>query len=106
VHKIAKSNLLKAHRKQAKYFNSRAKERSLAPGDKVLLLLPSSLNKLQIMWRGIYVVTSKISATNYNFKVENKEKMYHINLLKCYIKRPLPNTSLIAMTIELETEPD
>ena len=104
--KIAQSNLLKARRKQAKHFNRRAKERSLVPGDKVLLLLPASYNKLQIMWKGPYVVTAQISPTNYSIKVGNKEKRYHINLLKRYPERPLTDTPLLALAIAEETGPD
>nr|KAI8738399.1 hypothetical protein BgiMline_025302 [Biomphalaria glabrata] len=86
VRSMARENLLKARKRQGRYYNQRAKERSLNVGDKVLLLLPKSTNKLQICWQGPFEVTKKVSPTNYVIKMGHKEKLYHINLLKRYLE--------------------
>jgi len=101
VRNLAITNLKKARLRQEKYYNRRAKERSLEVGEKVLLLLPSHSNKLQICWQGPYVVTRKMSSTNYMVKIKNKEKMYHVNLLKRYMDRPDVDSvhSLVAIAI-------
>ncbi|KAK0057019.1 hypothetical protein Bpfe_013671 [Biomphalaria pfeifferi] len=61
---MARNNNIKA-RRQEKYYNQRAKERAIQVGDKVLLLLPKSTNKLQICCQGPYEVIRKVSPTNY-----------------------------------------
>jgi hypothetical protein len=58
---LARKNLAKAAVKQAKYFNQKAKHRSLKVGDKVLVLIPNKANKLQMTWKGPYVVTDRVN---------------------------------------------
>lgn len=85
--KIARENLKTASRRQAKYFNRRAVPRSIAVGKKVLLLRPLKQNKLELTWRGPYVVTEKINTFDYRIKIGPKEKVFHINLMKEYLER-------------------
>ena len=85
--KMARESLEKASSKQAKYFNKKAKPRKLKIGQKVLLLVPNKRNKLQMTWKGPYVITDKLSDRNYKVKVGNKEKIYHANILKEYQSR-------------------
>ncbi|KAK0055907.1 hypothetical protein Bpfe_014576, partial [Biomphalaria pfeifferi] len=102
IRSLARSNLIKARKRQEKYYNRRAKERSLNVGDKVLLLLPKNTNKLQICWQGPFEVMKKISPTNYVIKVGRKEKSYHVNLLKHYLERPSqtdPPRNLMAIAV-------
>ncbi|KAK7004546.1 hypothetical protein BgiMline_006075 [Biomphalaria glabrata] len=102
IRSLARSNLIKARKRQEKYYNRRAKERSLNVGDKVLLLLPKNTNKLQICWQGPFEVMKKVSPTNYVIKVGRKEKSYHVNLLKHYLERPSqtdPPRDLMAIAV-------
>nr|KAI8764985.1 hypothetical protein BgiMline_002655 [Biomphalaria glabrata] len=102
IRSLARSNLIKARKRQEKYYNRRAKERSLNVGDKVLLLLPKNTNKLQICWQGPFEVLKKVSPTNYVIKVGRKEKSYHVNLLKHYLERPSqtdPPRDLMAIAV-------
>ncbi|KAK6959562.1 Retrovirus-related Pol polyprotein from transposon 17.6 [Biomphalaria glabrata] len=101
---IARDNLLKARRRQERYYNKRAREQALQVGDKVLLLLPRSANKLQLCWQGPFEVTKKVSSTNYVIQTRRKEKMYHVNLLKLYVERPSPNSAQSLMVISVAEE--
>ena len=48
---IARENLKKAARKQAKHFNRKTAPQSLEVGQKVLLLRPLKQNKVELTWR-------------------------------------------------------
>lgn len=53
---LAISNSKISAQKYKEYFDKKAKPRSLSAGDEVLLLLPSSHNKLNMQWKGPYEV--------------------------------------------------
>jgi hypothetical protein len=84
---LARENLAKAATKQAKYFNQKAKHRNLKVGDKVLVLIPNKANKLQMTWRGPYVVMDKVNDFDYRVDVGKTERLYHVNVLKKYVER-------------------
>ena len=85
--KIASENLKKASARQAKYYNRHAKKREVSVGKKVLLLLPTKHNKLELSWQGPFVVEDKINSFDYKIKMGQRSKIFHINLLKEYIER-------------------
>ncbi|KAK7089584.1 uncharacterized protein [Littorina saxatilis] len=84
---IARDNLSKAAIRYAKAYDKKTKERYFAAGDKVLMLLPEKRNKLQLTWRGPYLVLDRIGGCNYKVKVKDQEKILHANLLKLYVDR-------------------
>lgn len=87
---IAKENLQKAARVQAKHFNKKTADRKLEVGKKVLLLKPAKHNKLELLWQGPYTVVEKLSRFDYRIRMGNKTKVYHINLMKEYNVRDSP----------------
>ena len=102
---LANQNLKKARKRHAAYYNRRSKERSLEVGDKVLLLLPTGNNKLEIGWQGPFPVERVISRTNYQIRIRGKSKIFHINLLRKYEERPGDKAAhLMAMAVAVETE--
>ena len=104
---LASRNLKLARARQAKYYNRHAKDRELYAGDKVLLLLPSGNNKLQISWQGPYTVLEKLSRTNYRIDVNGKHRVYHINLLKRYQERePIHQLMVMAVAEEVPSTED
>ena len=104
--KIARENLSKASQRQAKYFNKKAKQRKFNVGDKVLILLADKKNKLQMSWKGPYVVMDVINDHDYKIMVGNKEKVYHANILKKYITRiDTSETHIVAVVMMDESEP-
>jgi hypothetical protein len=71
-----------------RHSNKKSRNRKLEIGDKVLLLLPTSNNKLLMQWQGPLIVRDKVG--EYDYRVEDKNgriKTYHINMLKKYIDR-------------------
>lgn len=70
------------------YYDLKAKPRKLNTGDDVLVLLPSSSNKLVMQWLGPYsVVECKGNGVDYVIRVRGKNKLFHINMLKKYFRR-------------------
>ncbi|KAK7113091.1 uncharacterized protein [Littorina saxatilis] len=101
---IAKENLAKSSQKQAGYFNRKTALRSIEVGKKVLLLLPVKHNKLELTWRGPYVVTEKVNQFDYRVKVGTKQKVFHINLMKEYQERDIVTRDVAVVTPEEEEE--
>jgi hypothetical protein len=56
-------------------------------GDETLVLLPDSSNKLLMSWKGPYPVIKKLNRVNYVIDCGNCTKVFHINLLKKYVRR-------------------
>ena len=78
--------------KYKQYFDAKAKDRELQVGEEVLVLLSDTHNKLLTSWRGPYEILEKRSKVNYLVREHGGSKVYHINLLKKYYRRPTNNT--------------
>ncbi|XP_070212629.1 uncharacterized protein [Littorina saxatilis] len=87
--KIARENLAKSSTRQAQYYNKFAKKRAFVEGTRVLLLLPTKRNKLELAWKGPYLVEEKINSFDYRVKVGKVSRVYHINLLRQYHERDI-----------------
>ena len=85
--KLARESLKSAKSKQKHYYDQKTRERKFKVGDKVLLLLPTSRNKLLVQWKGPYVVKEVISKQDYRIEVGGVEKVFHANMLKQYVER-------------------
>ena len=86
VHK----NLESAQKKMKTWYDKRARKRSFAPGDQVLLLLPAPGNPLNVKFFGPYEVEAKVSEVNYLLKTpdrKRKKRLCHINMIKPYFSR-------------------
>ncbi|XP_069191561.1 uncharacterized protein [Procambarus clarkii] len=55
--KLAREELAKAKEYQKSRYDQKARERKFKVGDKVLLLLPTSRNKLLLQWKGPFTIT-------------------------------------------------
>ena len=92
----AADNLRTAQNRQKHYYDQHSRERSLSPGDEVLLLLPSSPRKLQAAWQGPYTVT-KVDKVSYELDMgpyrRKHYRTFHVNLLRA-LRRP----QLVAFT--------
>ncbi|KAK7108528.1 hypothetical protein V1264_016261 [Littorina saxatilis] len=84
---IARDHLAKAALRQAHHYDRNTKRRTLEVGAKVLLLLPTKHNKLELAWRGPYAVEEKVNAFDYRIKVGRNVRTYHVNLLREYHER-------------------
>ena len=78
-------NLKRAQEQQKQWYDRNARERTLEEGEKVLVLLPTSSNKLLAQWQGPYTVIKKTSNVTYQIDMHNKRKrlrIFHINMLR------------------------
>ena len=85
--KLAHTELQKAQLKGKHYYDRKTKVRKFAPGDKVLVLLPTDHNKLLMQWKGPFEVSAVMGLNDYKVRVKGKERVYHANLLKKYFER-------------------
>ena len=75
--------MLKSWKKNKTLYGRRAKRREFQEGDKVLLLLPTDINKLLMQWKGPYEIMSRCGKGNdYRVEVNTKVKTFHANMLK------------------------
>ena len=62
--------------KWQKTFDRKAKERTLAAGDQVLVLLPTSSSKLLARWHGPYEVRRWVGKVNYEVVMGDRRRNY------------------------------
>ena len=69
---LVQENLKKAQDKQKQWYDRNARERTFKKGDQVLVLLPTSSNRLLAQWNGPCPVTKVISSVNYEVDMLDK----------------------------------
>jgi len=82
---LAHEALRKSQVRQKRQFDSRTRERTFKYGDMVLILLPTSDNKLLTQWKGPFKVLERIRGCDYRIQLGDKEKIFHANILKRYV---------------------
>lgn len=107
----AEVNLREAQRKQKTWYDQKARYHEFLPGQKVLLLLPSSTNKLLAKWQGPYLVLRKMGPATYEVHHPEKKKLkqtYHVNMLKAWEDRssedPVSNNTKVLMVRQVNLE--
>ncbi|XP_033728194.1 uncharacterized protein LOC117317492 [Pecten maximus] len=93
--KLAQEQLKSAKSRQAKYYNRKAKDVIMEPGQKVLILLPTKRNKLLMQWRGPYTIEERRGTMDYRVNVDGKVKTLHANLLRRYVERVNTQSSAV-----------
>ena len=82
---LVQENLEGAQRKQKTWYDQMARKRTLSPGERVLVLLPTSTSKLLAQWHGPYEVLCQVGSVNYLIAMPERWKkkgVFHINMLK------------------------
>ena len=82
---LAAEQMREAQEKQKVWYDRNARMRELKPNDQVLILLPTSHNKLLAKWQGPYKVLRRLGKVNYEVDMpgtRSRKKVLHINLLK------------------------
>ena len=82
---LVRENLLKAQKKQKKWYDSKARLQEFKQGDQVLVMLPTSGNKLFAQWQGPYKVEKKVGKVNYQVNMSDRRKklrIFHVNMLR------------------------
>ncbi|KAG8198013.1 hypothetical protein JTE90_001853 [Oedothorax gibbosus] len=92
--------------KNKTWYDKRAVKREFRIGDLVLIFATFKSNKLSPHWTGPGTILRKLSETNYVVQLPGEKatsKVYHVNMLKPYYKRPEEVNYLIS---DLEGEND
>lgn len=87
IGRMVEENLKAAQGQQKEAFDRKAHPRTFQVGDLILLLLPSSYNKLLAQLQGPYQITKALSDVTYRVEHPDRKKpsqIYHINLLKAW----------------------
>jgi len=82
---LVKDNLVKSQREQKRWYDRNARERQFQAGDQVLVLLPTTTNKLLAQWQGPYPVLQQVSPVMYEVNMYDKRKrhrIFHVNMLR------------------------
>ena len=78
---------LKVCCKRTRHFDKKTRMRSLDVGDQVLVMLPTSQNKLMMQWKGPYIVERKVGVADYHVRIGEHAKVFHMNMLRKYQDR-------------------
>ena len=101
-------NMQKAQETQKRWYDRNAREKTLEPGEKVLVLLPTSSNKLLAQWQGPYTVEKRVSDVTYQVDMSNKRKrhrVFHVNMLRqWHDQQPTDSSLWVDDTEEAEDE--
>uniref|UniRef100_A0A672H0E6 Integrase catalytic domain-containing protein n=1 Tax=Salarias fasciatus TaxID=181472 RepID=A0A672H0E6_SALFA len=92
---LVRNEMEKSQREQKTWYDRAVRQRAFEPGQEVLLMLPSSDNKLLAKWKGPYKVRRKQSDTVYEIEMperRNPRQTFHINLLKEWKTRNPPTS--------------
>ena len=87
---VAGEHLRTTQKAMKKRYDKRAKARTFASGDKVLVLMPMQGDALKAKFSGPYVVEKKLKNENYVVSMPDRRKamrVCHINMLKQYHER-------------------
>ncbi|XP_061102960.1 uncharacterized protein LOC133131605 [Conger conger] len=82
---MVREHMTQAQAEQARLYNRNAQVREFQPGDKVMVLIPTSECKFLAKWHGPYEVVAKAGPVNYTVRQVGRRhtlQRYHVNLLK------------------------
>uniref|UniRef100_A0A8C6VTB1 Gypsy retrotransposon integrase-like protein 1 n=1 Tax=Nothobranchius furzeri TaxID=105023 RepID=A0A8C6VTB1_NOTFU len=106
---LAQESLRTAQQNQKRWYDCKARERSFTPGQQVLLLLPTSENKLLAKWFGPYEITRKVGKLTDELFMPDRTKKYqtfHVNLLKEFQSRQDVVSQLLIRAVGDEETPE
>ena len=85
LRELVTENLEDARKTQKCWYDQNARTREFYSGDQVLVLLPTSTNKLLAEWSGPYPILRQISPVNYEVEMTDrrkKKRIFHVNMLR------------------------
>ena len=69
------------------HYDKNSRQRSLAAGQRVFVLLSDGNNSLLCNWKGPYAVLRKVNDTNYEIDLAHRVTYLHINILRLWNER-------------------
>lgn len=106
---MVRENMEQAQTQQKAWYDRSARQRQLRPGQKVLLLLPTSEQKLLAKWQGPYEVVQQMGPATYEINLPGKRKptqVFHVNLLKEWHDRDISLQLRVQAVAEEEETPE
>ena len=103
---LVQENMKKAQQKQKTWYDRNSREREFHPADEVLVLLPTTTNKLLAQWQGPYRVLRRIGKVDYVIDMHDRRKRhrtFHVNMLRKWHE---PAVSAFTAMEEVADEPD
>ncbi|KAG1925917.1 hypothetical protein F2P79_025210 [Pimephales promelas] len=87
---LAQQHMAEAQRYQKVWYDKSARQRTFAPGQKVLVMLPTNDSKLLAKWQGPFEVEKQLGPTTYRVAIAGRSRsnrVLHVNLLKEWAER-------------------
>ena len=103
--KAARQNVAQAQQRMKTQFDKVSSVRTLDPGDKVLILRPTSNDKLTAKWIWPVTVLRRCENNNYELEIGKRKTIMHINCLRRFITPPGDQGDVNMMIVD-ETELD
>ncbi|KAM9757960.1 uncharacterized protein ACNS7B_005079 [Menidia menidia] len=104
---LAQQHMAEAQKYQKVWYDKSARRRTFVPGQKVLVMLPSSESKLLAKWQGPFEVTKQLGPTTYQvvkMGQPHSTKVLHVNLLKEWTERPKSGAEVMLIRAVEEEE--
>ncbi len=111
---LARENLVRSQVQQKHWYDKTARSRSFEPGEEVLLLLPTSENKMLAKWQGPYQIKSKVGPVTYQIEIPSRNlplQKFHVNMLKKWHPQHSPgiteessDMAMLVRAVECEEE--
>ena len=73
--KLVHTELQKAQHKGKHYYDRKTRVRNFAPGDKMLVLLPTDQDKLLMQWKGPFEVSAVVGLNDYKVRVKKRQSL-------------------------------
>ena len=105
LQELVRENLKEAQKAQKTWYDRNARNRELKPGDQVLVLLPTTANRLLAEWQGPYPIIRRIGEVVYEIDMKDRrrrKRRFHINMLREWVA---PKESAF-MAEEVDSEED
>ncbi|XP_075939166.1 uncharacterized protein LOC142940136 [Anarhichas minor] len=84
---MVRDHMAQAQEAQRRVYNRGAQPREFQPGDKVLVLIPTTNHKFLASWQGTYEVTEKVGPVNYKVYSEVTEVAYGPGLSQAQLQQ-------------------
>ncbi|KAI2666719.1 Retrovirus-related Pol polyprotein [Labeo rohita] len=101
---MVREHLVKAQQVQQRHYNRAAQPREFQPGERVMVLVPTSACKFLAKWQGPYTILEKIGTVNYKVRQPGRrqpEQIYRVNLLKKWVGTRDQLTALASLSPEV-----
>ena len=96
----AQASLELAKDKAKNWYDQHSSDRSFKTGDKVLVLLPTSTDKLTCKWQGPGDILRRVNDVTYEVNINRRISKLHVNLLRAWHEREsIPNLPQVNVTM-------